>query len=81
MRWRTFAVSMWPGLPGGSLGHAQAERTADRVHLTLSSQTVWQGTHGWCSFSAEIGQGRGGVFSPLRWCGSSGRHDLAQAGR
>jgi hypothetical protein len=78
MRWRAFAVSILAGFVlDGSLGYAQAERAADGVLLTLSSQSVWQGTYGWCSFSAEIEHGRGGVSSR---CGGAGPFGTAPPG-
>jgi hypothetical protein len=70
LHWRAFAVSMFAAFAfDGSPGYAQVERTAETVRLTLSSQTVWQGEHGWCSFAADIVQGRSELSNR---CGGAG---------
>lgn len=58
--------------------YEQVDRVVDGVRLTLSSQTVWQGQYGWCSFSAEIVQGRGGISDR---CGGAGPFGTALPGR
>jgi hypothetical protein len=55
-------------------GYTQVQSAADGVSLTLSSQTVWQGEHGWCAFSAEILQGKGGLSYR---CGGAGAFGTA----
>jgi hypothetical protein len=40
---------------------AHAEDPATDISLTLSSQTVWQGADGWCTFAAETSGNRGGI--------------------
>lgn len=51
------------GLPG-----ERVEQAAD-VRLTLSFQTVWGGDYNWCTTSAEIVHGRGGISYR---CGGAG---------
>jgi hypothetical protein len=58
-------------------GYTQVQTTADGVRLTLSSQTVWQGEHGWCAFAAEIFQGRGALSYR---CGGAGPFGTASPG-
>lgn len=58
-------------------GNAQVETAAESVRLTLSSQNVWQGEYGWCSFSADIRQGRGGISFR---CGGAGPFGTASPG-
>jgi hypothetical protein len=58
-------------------GNAQLETAAESVRLTLSSQTVWQGEYGWCAFSADILQGRGGLSFR---CGGAGPFGTASPG-
>lgn len=51
-------------------GYSQANPpTTERVRLTLSRQTVWQGTYGWCTFTAELVSGKGAVSQR---CGGAG---------
>jgi hypothetical protein len=57
-------------------GHTQ-NQTADDVRLTLSSQTVWQGEEGWCSFAAELFQGKGALSYR---CGGAGPFGTASPG-
>ena len=58
-------------------GHAQIETAAESVRLTLSSQSVWQGEYGWCTLSADILQGRGGLSFR---CGGAGPFGTASPG-
>jgi hypothetical protein len=58
-------------------GYTQVQSVTDGVRLTLSSQTVWQGENGWCAFSAEILQGRGGLSYR---CGGAGPYGTASPG-
>jgi hypothetical protein len=58
-------------------GYTLVQSEADGVRLTLSSQTVWQGEYGWCAFSAEILQGRGGLSDR---CGGAGPFGTASPG-
>ena len=56
------AVLMLAGLSFDEMpAYGQVKTAADGVHLALSSQTGWQGEHGWCTLSAEIVQDRGGL--------------------
>ena len=60
-----------------SPGHAQVETAAERIRLTLSSQTPWQGEYGWCTLSADILQGSGGLSYR---CGGAGPFGTASPG-
>ena len=61
-----------------SPGHAQVETAAERIRLTLSSQTPWQGEYGWCTLSADILQGSRGGLSYR--CGGAGPFGTASPG-
>ena len=75
---RAFVVLMLAGSAFATLpGYAESGPPADEVRLTLSSQTVWQGGYGWCSFTADIVQRRGGVSSR---CGGAGPFGTASPG-
>lgn len=56
---------------------AQAGDSAPDVRLTLSRQTVWQGAHGWCTFSAATSGDRGAISSR---CGGAGPFGTASPG-
>ena len=61
-------------------GYAQAPQVAkeaEDVRLTLSSQTVWQREYGWCTLSAGIAHGQGGVSYR---CGGAGPFGTASPG-
>jgi len=58
-------------------GHAQLETAVEGVRLTLSSQSVWQGEYSWCTLSADILQGRGGLSFR---CGGAGPFGTASPG-
>jgi hypothetical protein len=78
MNWRAFAVLMLAAFAFQVLpASAQDERAVDGVRLTLSSQTVWQNENHWCSLSAEIARGRGGLSFR---CGSAGPFGTAPPG-
>jgi hypothetical protein len=78
LHWRAFAVSMLAAFAfDRSPGYTQVERAADGVRPMLSSQTVWQGEHGWCSFSADIVQGRSELSDR---CGGAGPFGTASPG-
>jgi hypothetical protein len=75
---RVLAVLMFAGFAFDvAPGYTLVQSEADGVRLTLSSQTVWQGEHGWCAFSAEIRQGRGGLSDR---CGGAGPFGTASPG-
>ena len=50
---------------------------AEDVRLTLSSQTAWQGEFFWCTLSAEIAHGQGGIAYR---CGGAGPFGTASPG-
>jgi hypothetical protein len=76
-----FVVLMLAGVTFDALPRyvqsVQSGPSPDEVRLTLSSQTVWQGEYGWCSFTTEIVQRRGGVSSR---CGGAGPFGNASPG-
>lgn len=60
--------------------YAQPQPSADglqHLSLTFRSQTVWQGEYGWCTFSAGIDLGKGGVSFR---CGGAGPFGTASPG-
>jgi hypothetical protein len=75
---RALALLMFAGFAFDvAPGYTRVESVGDGVRLTLSSQTVWQGEYGWCTFSAEILQGRGGLSDR---CGGAGPFGTASPG-
>jgi hypothetical protein len=78
LRCRAFVVLMLAGANVGGLRRdVQSAPPADEVRLTLSSQTIWQGEYGWCSFSAHLSQSSGAVSSR---CGGAGPFGTASPG-
>jgi hypothetical protein len=75
---RAFLVLMLAGSAFDTLPrYVQSGPPPDEVRLTLSSQTVWQGQYGWCSFTANIRQSSGAVSSR---CGGAGPFGTASPG-
>jgi hypothetical protein len=58
LQWGGFVVLTLAASAFDVARSTQSERAAEGVHLTLSSHTVWQDEYGWCTFSAQIVQGR-----------------------
>jgi hypothetical protein len=78
LRSRALGVLLLAGFVFDALpAQTRVQSAADGVRLTLSSQTGWQGEHGWCAFSAEILQGRAGLSYR---CGGAGPFGTALPG-
>src|SRR5215210_3190397 len=76
LRCCAFAVLILVGFAFDVPAGGGVELAAD-VRVTLSSQTVWHGEYGWCTTSAGIVQGRGGVSQR---CGGAGPFGTASPG-